>query len=82
MRPGTSVTTEDTPRVEYATSVNLDTEIDHTMVTVIEGMEGSMPTYEEAQKRPDWPKWQEAIKKELDSLKKMGTWHLVRDQHG
>ena len=36
---------------------------------------GLEPTYEEACKRPDWPKWEEAIQKELVSLEKMGTWH-------
>ena len=36
-----------------------------------------MPSYEEAQKRPDWPKWEKVIQEELDNLKKTGTWHLV-----
>ncbi|KAJ2994795.1 hypothetical protein NUW54_g7491 [Trametes sanguinea] len=35
------------------------------------------PTYEEAKKRPDWPKWEEAIRSELDSLVKNGTWRIV-----
>ena len=35
------------------------------------------PTYAEAKKRPDWPKWLEAIQVELDSLKANGTWELV-----
>ena len=48
------------------------------MATVMNGMEGLEPDYEDAKKRPDWPKWQEAIKKELESLEKMGTWRLVR----
>ena len=47
------------------------------MASVIESMEGSSPTYEEALKRPDWPKWSDAIDKELDSLKKTGTFELV-----
>ena len=48
------------------------------MASVVENAEGLTPTYEEARKRPDWPKWDEAIKKELNSLEKMGTWHLVK----
>ncbi|CDO76235.1 hypothetical protein BN946_scf184644.g9 [Trametes cinnabarina] len=35
------------------------------------------PSYAEAKKRPDWPKWQEAIKAELDSLVANGTWRIV-----
>lgn len=34
---------------------------DYAMATVIESAEGLMPTYDEARKRPDWPKWEEAI---------------------
>ena len=44
------------------------------MTMVVESAEGLMPTYEEARKRPDWPKWDEAIQKELKSLEKSGTW--------
>ena len=47
------------------------------MATVIESAEGLTPTYEEAQRRPDWPKWKDAIQKELESLKKSGTWELT-----
>ena len=40
--------------------------------------EGLDPTsLKEAQSRSDWPKWQEAMKKELESLKKNGTWDVV-----
>jgi hypothetical protein len=34
-------------------------------------------TVNECKKREDWPLWEEAIKKELDSLKKLKTWELV-----
>ena len=73
MRPGT--TTNETIETEHATAIALEPEIDHAMATVIEGLE---PSYEEAKRRPDWPKWQEAIKKELEGLEKMGTWRLVK----
>ena len=52
-------------------------EIDHAMATVVESGEGLTPTYEEACKCSDWPKWQGAIQKELKSLKQTHTWHLV-----
>ena len=50
---------------------------DYEMATVSATSEGLEPTYEEAQKQPDWPKWDQAIHKELESLKKTGTWELV-----
>jgi hypothetical protein len=30
----------------------------------------------EAKQRPDWPLWEKAIQKELETLKKAGTWKL------
>ena len=50
---------------------------DYAMATVSATSEGLEPTYEEAWKRPDWPKWDQVIHKELESLKKTGTWKLV-----
>ena len=55
---------------------------EHAMVTVVESGEGLMPTYEEAHRRLDWPKWNEAIQKELDSLKRSDTWELVKRPAG
>ena len=46
---------------------------EHAMATVIESAEGLQLTYEEAKKLSNWPKWDEAIQKELVSLKKSGT---------
>ena len=34
-------------------------------------------TLEEARRRMDWPKWDLAIKVELEALKKAGTWGVV-----
>ena len=39
-------------------------------------------TLEEAMRRPDWPKWDLAIKTELDALKKAGTWGIVERPKG
>ena len=53
-------------------------EEEHAMATVIESAEGLMPPYEEVCKCLDWPKWEQAIRKELDSLKESSTWELVK----
>lgn len=50
---------------------------DFAMATVMEAAEGLNPTLHEARKRSDWPKWQEAMKAEIMSLKANGTWKVV-----
>jgi hypothetical protein len=48
------------------------------MATVMDAAECLNPTYEEAKRRSDWPKWQQAIKVELNSLERNGTWSVVK----
>ena len=48
------------------------------MALVTESAEGIMPSFDEAKRRPDWPKWQMAISEELDNLEQNGTWELVK----
>ena len=48
------------------------------MATMIERAQGLEPSYAEAKRDPDWPKWEEAIRKELKGLNDSGTWHLVK----
>jgi transposase InsO family protein len=55
---------------------------EYAMASVIGSAEGLMPTYQEARKRPDWPKWEEAINQELNNLKNNGTWQLVERPPG
>ena len=62
--------------------VEKDVVEEHAMASVLESAEGIMPSYEEARKRPDWPKWEEAIQKELESLKQLGTYELVKRPPG
>jgi hypothetical protein len=51
---------------------------DFAMAAVTEGAKGLMPEYAEAKRRPDWPRWQEAIKEEMHTLEANGTWELVK----
>ena len=34
-------------------------------------------TLDEAKGRPDWPKWKAAMDDEMDTLRKMNTWHIT-----
>ena len=52
------------------------------MATVVESAVGLEPTYEEARRRPNWPKWEEATQKELVSLEKTGTWRWAKRPPG
>ena len=51
---------------------------DFAMATVMASAEGIEPTYEEARRRSDWPRWHEAIQVELSNLEASGTWELVK----
>ena len=55
---------------------------EYVMATVIESAEGLMLSYEEVCKCSDWPKWEEAIQKELSMLEKSGTWKLIKRLSG
>jgi hypothetical protein len=55
---------------------------DFAMAAVTAGVEGLEPTFEEARKRPDWSKWEEAIKAELVALERIGTWSLTERPPG
>ena len=71
-------TTNVLPRgIQEGTSIMEPELEDFAMATASATAEGLEPTYEEARKRPDWSKWDLAIQKELEGLKKTGTWKLV-----
>ena len=57
--------------------------IEFAMATAIAESEAMDPqSLEEARRRRDWPRWEEAIKVELDVLKKAGTWGVVERPRG
>jgi len=56
--------------------------IDFAMATVMDAAEGLNPTYDEAKRHPDWPKWKEAIDMEFKALEDNGTWKLVERPEG
>ena len=58
-------------------------QIEYGMATAISEAEAMDPQMlKEARQRPDWPKWEAAIKAELDALKKAKTWGTVERPRG
>lgn len=52
--------------------------VEWAMAASVAELEGLEPrSIEEARKRPDWPRWKEAIDDELKGLVENGTWELV-----
>ena len=68
---------EEGPAEMAAAARAKEEEVELAMAAAMGDAECIEPTYAEAKKRPDWPKWQEAIQAELDSLVANGTWRVV-----
>jgi hypothetical protein len=57
--------------------------VEFVMAGAIAEVEALEPaSLKKARRRNDWPKWDEAIKVELDVLKKAGTWGVVERPRG
>jgi len=52
-------------------------EEDWAMASMMNQAESLEPTYEEVKRRPDWPKWQQAMEAELRNLEASKTWSIV-----
>ena len=52
-------------------------DLDWAMAAAMNAAEDLEPSYEEAKRRSDWPKWKEAIQAELRSLEANETWLIV-----
>ena len=61
---------------EYLDSV-FSAEIVDFVAAAIQQADGSPQSIAEAQKRLDWPKWKEAMERELNTLEKARTWETV-----
>jgi hypothetical protein len=46
--------------------------LEDIMVAVVQEAEGNPKSLQEA--RSDWPRWKDAMDREMDTLKKAGTW--------
>jgi hypothetical protein len=67
---------------ETAAAVNdlevVDKDWEEAMSAVMAEAEAIEPTFEEAKRRTNWLKWQDAIKVELATLKAAGTWTIIK----
>ncbi|KAG6839422.1 hypothetical protein C0991_002675 [Blastosporella zonata] len=59
---------------EYWEMVGIE---DYAFASVMGDAENLTPTFAEAKRCSDWPKWEQAIKAKLSSLKKNSTWEIV-----
>ena len=72
-----------TQLVSMVTNYNDDVELVLNLNEVIANAEALEPTsIAEAQRRPEWPQWEQGIRKELATLQKAGTWELVDPPQG
>ena len=55
---------------------NLLIQTDQALVSIGHQLSDDPQSLEEAQDRPDWPKWKEAMDIEMNQLLKAGTWEL------
>jgi hypothetical protein len=56
----------------------VDKDWEEAMSVVMAEAEAIKPTFGEVKQRTDWPKWQDAIKVELATLKAVGTWTIIK----
>jgi hypothetical protein len=56
----------------------VDKDWEEAMSAVMAEAEAIEPIFEEVKHQTDWPKWQDAIKVELATLKAAGTWTIVK----
>ncbi len=71
---GSEVPAEDAGMVDAWKMVSVE---DFAMAAAMSDAENLNPTFTEARKRSDWPKWEQAIQAELASLRKNETWEIV-----
>jgi Reverse transcriptase (RNA-dependent DNA polymerase) len=65
------------------TETNNKEQVELAMAAAVSEIEAIDPqSLEEAMHQSDWPKWEMAIKAELDALKKAGTWGVVERPKG
>ena len=66
-----------------AAGIEGEYEFEYGMAVAVADAEGMDPlSMEEARRRSDWPKWEEAMRVELEMLRKAGTWGRVERPKG
>ena len=52
-------------------------DLDDVIASAIHDAQGDPKSLKEAQLRKDWPRWKEAMDREMDTLQHAGTWTAV-----
>ncbi|TFY51058.1 hypothetical protein EVJ58_g10760 [Rhodofomes roseus] len=80
---GVLIPTEDTPKDVEGAAELVEEVSGAAMAAHIANVEGLDPrSIEEAKRRPEWPRWQEAVLEEVRALEAHGTWRLERPPPG
>ena len=67
-----------TPIEQIVGETEPNQQMEHAMAVAVSEIEAINPqSLEEAKQCLDWPKWTVAIKEELNTLKKAGTWEIT-----
>jgi len=68
---------DDADRCEWANLIGYE----EVIAAMIQEAEGNPKTVQEARSHSDWPKWKEAMDREIGSLEHTGTWTTVLRPH-
>ena len=52
-------------------------DVEQAIAAAVQEVKGDPKSLREAQSRSDWPRWKEAIDKEINALERAGTWETV-----
>jgi Reverse transcriptase (RNA-dependent DNA polymerase)/gag-polypeptide of LTR copia-type len=79
----TSVTGPEETRSDVGAAIDVDIGFfEFAMSAMTDDDLSPDPTFDEARNGHDWPRWREAIKKELEALELNGTWEVVERPPG
>ena len=70
------------PKEPSHTEMAFHIEIDTTMAAATHDANGEPRSISEAQSRSNWPKWQRAMERKIETLEHAGTWETIPHPKG